>query len=454
MKPVLIAAIVASSMSYIDGTALTVALPVIKAKLPATDAQAQWIIEGYLLFLSALILIGGSLGDRYGRRRLFALGTWVFALSSVTCGLATNASLLVAARCVQGIGAALMIPESLALITAEYRDSERGRAIGIWASASALTAAAGPVLGGWLTQELSWRWVFWINVPLAAIVLLLAALRVPESRAAGTRGAPDILGSACITASLGLVIVALLRLQERNPDLSWLPMMVGGGVLLACFVLIERRASAPVAPPRLFASAAFDLANLYTLLLYAALGGALFFVPFQLQQVMGYSPLLAGFALMPTIVLIALLSPLMGSIASRIGARMPMVLGAAIAGIGFALFARLAPGESYVASALPATIVLGFGLAIMVAPLVTAVMGAADADDVGAASGINNSISRIGNLIAVAVLGIVIAAAGGGALPTAAHPLGFIAAMFTAAAMAFAAALCAAFLPQYHGAKR
>ncbi len=445
---VLLAAIVASSMSYIDSTALIVALPVIKANLPATDAQAQWVIQGYLLFLSALILIGGALGDRYGRRRLFALGTWIFTLSSIACALTQDAAMLIGARCVQGIGAAFMIPESLALITVAYGPRERGRAIGIWAAASAVMMAAGPLLGGWLTQDLSWRWVFGINVPLAVVVLLLAYLRVPESREEGVAGKPDILGSACITLALGLIILALTDMQHRIGDVRSLTLLACGLILLACFVFVERRASDPVVPLRIFLTRAYSTASLYTFLLYAALGGALFFVPFELQNIMGYTPLDAGRTLLPTIVLVAVCSPFFGSLTGRIGSRVPMLAGAAVAAVGFALFARLGVGAPYAAAVLPPTLVLGMGLAIAVAPLTTAVMGAADPDDVGAASGINNAISRVGNLVAVAIFGIVIAMAGGGALPTAAHPQGFVHAMFTAAVLALFAAIAAAFLPR------
>jgi EmrB/QacA subfamily drug resistance transporter len=442
---VLAAAIIASSMSYIDSTALIVALPVIKLKLPANDGQAQWIIEGYLLFLSALILIGGALGDRYGRRRLFVLGTWIFALSSIACALAPHPAFLIVARCVQGVGAALMIPESLALITAAYGARERGRAIGIWATASAVTMAAGPVLGGWLTQAISWRWVFWINIPLAFIVLSLAYLHVSESRAETSRGRPDVLGSACITVALGLIVMALMQMQHRLADLTSLSMLGVGILLFVAFVFIERRASAPVVPLHLFTSRAFTVASVYTFLLYAALGGALFFVPFQLQQIMGYTPLNAGLALLPTIALIAVFSPFSGILAARIGARIPLVVGAGIAAIGFSLFVRLHFGAPYLGSVLPATIVLGIGLAIAIAPLITAVMGAANADDVGAASGINNSISRIGNLVAIAFFGIAIAATGGGPLPTLAHPEGFQHAMYIAGALSLAAAVSAVF---------
>jgi len=445
---VLVAAIVASSMSYIDSTALTVALPVIKAKLPAGDAQAQWIIEGYLLSLSALILIGGALGDRYGRRRLFALGIWIFGLSSVACAVAMQAEFLIVARCVQGVGAALMIPESLALITAAYDARTRGRAIGIWAAASAITMAAGPVLGGWLTQTFSWRWVFWINIPLAIGVLCLVYLRVPENRAENVGGKPDLLGSALVTVALGLIVAGLMQMQQRLSDPSALWLFIVGVVLFAAFVFAERRASAPIVPLRLFASRRFTIASIYTFLLYAALGGALFFVPFELQHIMGYTPLGAGLALLPTIALIAAGSPVSGALATRTGTRLPLIAGAGISALGFGLFAKLGYGAPYATSVLPATIVLGVGLGVAVAPLVTTVMGAADADEVGAASGVNNSISRIGNLVAIAVLGIVIAASGGGPLPTPQHPEGFGHAMLGAAAMALLAASAATLFPR------
>jgi EmrB/QacA subfamily drug resistance transporter len=431
-------------MSYIDSTALTVALPVIKNQLPANDDQAQWIVEGYLLFLAALILIGGSLGDRYGRRKLFLIGTWIFTLASIACALARTPDALIVARCVQGVGAALMIPESLALITAAYSPRERGGAIGIWATASSITMAAGPVLGGWLTS-FSWRWVFWINVPLAIIVLLLAYLRVPESRAENRPGKPDVLGSACITLALGLLVLGLMRMQNQLSDPAALALVAAGIVLFVAFVFIERRASAPVAPPSLFASRAFMVASIYTFLLYAALGGALFFVPFELLHIMQYTPLGAGLALLPTIALIAIGSPFFGLLAARSGAKILLVVGAAIAAIGFTLFVNLHAGAPYLGSVLPATVVLGAGLAIAIAPLVTAVMGAAGADNVGAASGINNSISRVGNLVAIAALGIVIATAGGGPLPTPDHPDGFAHAMFGAGALSFAAAIVALF---------
>jgi EmrB/QacA subfamily drug resistance transporter len=444
---VLVAAIVASSMSYIDITALSVALPIIKAKLPANDAQAQWVAEGYLLFLSALILIGGALGDRYGRRRLFVLGIWIFALSSIGCAIATLPGLLIAARCVQGVGAALMIPESLALITATFDARSRGRAIGIWAATSAIMMTAGPVLGGWLTQSFSWRLVFWINIPLAVVALFLAYRGVPESRAENASGKPDLLGSALITVALALIVAALMQMQRGTANPNSFPLFIAGLALLGAFVFVERRSSAPVVPLRLFESRRFTIASVYTFLLYAALGGELFLVPFQLQHIMRYSPLATGLALMPTIALIAAGSPISGAFAARAGERLPLIAGAAIAAVGIGLFVRLGFGAPYGSSVLPATIVLGIGIALAVPPLLTTVMGAADSDDVGAASGINNAISRVGNVVAIAVLGVVISTSGGGALPTSSHPEGFRHAMLGAAAMSLIAALVAVFLP-------
>jgi EmrB/QacA subfamily drug resistance transporter len=444
---VLVAAIVASSMSYIDITALTVALPVIKTKFPVNDAQAQWISEGYLLFLSALILIGGALGDRFGRRRLFTLGISIFTIASLACALASRPDILIALRCLQGIGAAFMIPGSLALITANYDEASRGRAIGIWAAASAITMAVGPLLGGWLTEAFSWRYVFWINVPLGVAVLALAYLRVPESRALDENGTLDVPGSMCITVALALIVASLMQLQQRHRLELAVLLAAIGCAFFAAFVLVERRSASPIVPLRLFAARSFTIANVYTFFLYAGLGGELFFLPFELQHAMTYTPLAAGFALLPTILLIAAGSPISGAFALRIGERPLLIAGALIAAIGIALFVRLGAGASYVAAVLPATILLGIGIALAVPPLVTTVMAATDADDVGAASGINNAITRVGNMVGIAVLGVAVSTANGGALPTSSHPQGFQNAMLSAAVLALMAALVAIFLP-------
>ncbi|HEY9084781.1 MAG TPA: MFS transporter [Candidatus Tyrphobacter sp.] len=415
---VLAAAIVASSMGFIDGSAVNVALPIVQARLHASAAEVQWIVEGYALFLSALILIGGALGDRYGRRLLFLLGTWLFTSASVACALASDPAFLVTMRCIQGIGGAFMIPGSLALITATFDERTRGRAIGIWSAASAITMAAGPVLGGWLTQTLTWRAIFLINVPLAAVVLWLTYLHVPESCAADRDGKPDVAGSVCITFALGLVTLGLI--QEQTGETLPASIALATGLLAGlAFIVVERHAEAPIVPLRLFASRAFTIANFYTLLLYAALGGVLFFMPFELINVMGYTPTAAGAAMLPTIGLIGALSPLTGSIADRTGARVPMIAGAAVAAIGFALFTRLGAGAAYLTNVLPASVVLGIGAAIFVSPLTTAVMNATDPDDLGAASGVNNAVSRTAGLIAIALIGIVVVVVAQHALPPA-----------------------------------
>lgn len=476
----LVAAIVASSMALIDGSAVNVALPIIQRSLHATAAEVQWIVEGYSLFLSALILIGGALGDRDGRRRLFLLGTWLFTAASIACAFASDPAFLVCTRCIQGIGAAFMIPGSLALITATFDEQTRGHAIGIWSAASAVTTAAGPVLGGWLTQTLTWRAVFFINLPLAVIVLLLTYLRVPESRAAGRRGRPDVAGSTCITIALGLIVLSLIQLQAGGNETLPAIALAVGLIATVAFLGIEHRAESPIVPLRLFASRAFTIANLYTFLLYAALGGVLFFVPFELINVMRYTPTAAGATLLPMIGLIGAFSPLSGALADRIGARAPMVAGAAVAAVGFALFSRLGAGAAYLTSALPAAVVLGIGAAIFVSPLTTAVMNATDPNDLGAASGVNNAVARTAGLIAIALIGIVVVIVAQHALPPAlqtsfagtarqalltgaspagftpsqsltlheAYTLGFRAAMFCGAALAAGASLIALFLPR------
>jgi len=440
---VLVVAILASSIGYIDSTALTVALPSIRTH---GDAQSQWIIQSYLLPLAALIGLGGALGDRFGRRRMLALGTWIFILASIGCALAPGAAVLIATRFVQGAGAALMIPESLALITAAYEDpAEFGRATGLWASASAATMAAGPLLAGWLTPY-SWRLVFCINIPLGAAVLVLAYLRVPESRKAVQRGRLDLLGAAAMTAALSLIVAGLMAMS-RSVRPEAVAALLAGLLLLAVFVAVERKAEDPVIPLRLFAIRRFAVANIYTLFFYAALGGVLVFVPFELQRVMHYSSPDAGLALLPAIGIIAFCSPTAGLLSGRFGARPFLILGAAISAAGYALFVLLGTHAAFMTAVLPAMLVLGAGVALAAAPLTAATMSAAGADDLGAASGISNSVSRIGNLVGLAALGIAMAMDGGHALPAPSHHAGFRDAMLCAAALALAAALVAVFLP-------
>jgi EmrB/QacA subfamily drug resistance transporter len=405
---VLVATIVGSSMAFVDGTAVNVALPVLQRELSATSADVQWVVEAYSLFLSALLLVGGSLGDLFGRRRVFGIGIALFALASIACGLSPGVGWLIAARCVQGCGAALAVPGSLALITSFFPEKERGRAIGTWSGFSAMTAAIGPLLGGFLAQHVSWRAVFFINIPLA-LVVLYALTRVPESRDASARRV-DVTGATLATAALGALVYGLIRLQSGSYDALGIGTVVLGLVLLAAFAVAERRERDPMVRLDLFKNRTFSVANAYTLLLYAALGGSMFFIPFDLIFVQGYTPSAAGASLLPFIVIMFALSRFSGGLVARVGARMPMVIGAVVAGIGFLLYALCGVGRSYWISFFPATVVLGFGGATFVAPLTTAVMDSVDSSHAGVASGVNNAVSRAAGLIAIALLGIVLSA--------------------------------------------
>lgn len=407
---VLAAAILGSSISFIDGTVVNVALPVLQRELDATVGQTQWVVEAYALMLSALILVGGSLGDRFGRKRIFSLGVLIFGIASALCGLAQNADQLIIARGVQGIGAAMLVPGSLALISANFRKERRGRAIGTWSGLTAIAAGFGPVLGGWLVENFSWRWVFFINIPLVAAVLVITWLRVPESRDDETAGRIDWTGAVLATLGLGGIVFALIESNSRgsgNPLV--IASFVTGIAALICFVIVEARGKHPMVPLGLFRSPAFAGANLLTLLLYAGLGGLLFFLPFILIQVQGYAPTAAGGALVPFVVTMFVLGRWAGGLVDHYGSKMPLTIGPLIAAAGFALFAI--PGAdagSYWSSYFPAVMIMSIGMAIAVAPLTTTVMGAVDERHAGTASGINNAVSRTAGLIAVAVFGVVL----------------------------------------------
>ncbi|MEJ7687463.1 MAG: MFS transporter, partial [Variovorax sp.] len=411
-KPwVLAAAIVGSSMAFIDGTVVNVALPAIQAELRATAFQAQWVVESYALFLAALLLVGGSLGDRFGRRRIFAIGIVIFALASVGCALSATVQQLIAARAVQGVGAALLVPGSLALISANFAEKERGRAIGTWSGASGITAAIGPVVGGFLVDNYSWTWAFLVNIPMAIAVLLIVWRHVSESRgSAAEAGTLDYAGAALATVALGGIVYAFIE----APTQGWtspavMAAMLAGAAASVVFVAVESSVRAPMLPLSLFKLRNFRGANLLTLLLYAALGGGLYFFPLNLIQVQGYSATVAGAALLPFILIMFALSGWAGQLVDRYGPRLPLVVGPAVAAVGFALFALPGVAANYWTSFFPAVVVLGFGMTVTVAPLTTTVMNAVGADAAGIASGVNNAVSRAASVLAIAVFGVLMA---------------------------------------------
>jgi EmrB/QacA subfamily drug resistance transporter len=398
------AAVLGSGIAMLDGTVVNVALPTIGRELHADLTGQQWVLDGYLLTLSALLLSGGAAGDRYGHRRVFLAGLAVFTAASLACGLAPTIGWLIAARLVQGVGAAALVPGSLAMIDAGIIDADRGRAVGIWAGMSGVTTALGPFIGGWLVDSASWRWVFFLNVPLAVAVAWIAVRHLPKSRAPSGPGRPDILGTAAITVGLAGVIYALIEAPSRGWTLATVTAAILGAAALVAFPLIEQRVRSPFLPLKLFRSRQFTGANLTTLAVYTAVGGALFLLVLQLQQSLRYSALAAGLATLPMTTIMLFGSPLAGALAQRTGPRIPMTIGPLIAALGVALMARIVPGATYLSAVLPAVVVFGLGLAITVAPLTAAVLSAVSDTYAGTASGINNAIARVAGLLAVAVL--------------------------------------------------
>lgn len=398
------AAVLGSGIALLDGTVVNVALPAIGKEFGTGLAGQQWVIDGYLLTLSALLLGGGAAGDRYGRRRVFVAGLAVFTAASLACGLAPTIGWLIGARLVQGVGAAALVPGSLALIDAGIAATDRGRAVGVWAGMSGVTTALGPFIGGWLVDAVSWRWVFFLNVPLAVVVAWIAVRHVAESRDHTASGGPDVLGTASVTIGLAGVTYALIDFPARGWALTTTTAAVIGAAALAAFPFIERRVRSPLLPLELFRSRQFTGANLTTLAVYTAIGGSLFLVVVQLQQSLHYSALAAGLAMLPSTGIMLIGSPLAGALGERAGPRLPMTVGPLIAAAGLALMARIVPGASYVGTVLPAVVVFGVGLAITVAPLTAAVLSAVSETYAGIASGVNNAVSRLAGLVAIAVL--------------------------------------------------
>ena len=404
----LVATILGSSMAFIDGSVVNVALPSIQRELAAGVASMQWVVNAYLLFLGALVLVGGSLGDRFGRRTIFIGGIVVFTLASVACGLAPGAAPLIAARGAQGIGAALLVPSSLAIIGSVFDKAERGRAIGTWAGFGALTTALGPVLGGWLVDAISWRAIFFINVPLAVATVWLALGSVPDTRSLDAPRRLDWPGALLAILGLAGITYGLIAASARGlTDPLVLAALVGGAALFSGFVVVEARSRGPMMPLAVFRSRDFVGANLVTLLLYFALGGVLFFLPYALIRAHGYTSAEAGAALLPFSVIMGSLSRVAGRLGDRFGPRLLLSAGPAIAAAGFALIALMSPSSSYWTAILPGMAMLGLGMTISIAPLTTVVMGAVAGDHAGVASGINNAVARIAGLLAIAVLGLV-----------------------------------------------
>ncbi|MEU6365318.1 MFS transporter [Streptomyces sp. NPDC046931] len=401
-KWVLLTTVLGSSMALLDSTVVNVALPRIGRDLGASLSALQWTVNAYLVTLAGLILLGGALGDHFGRRKVFVIGVVWFAAASLLCGLAPSPGVLITARALQGIGGALLTPGSLALIQASFHRDDRARAVGLWSGFGGIGAAVGPFLGGWLVEGPGWRWVFLLNVPLALLCAPIALRHVPESADGGGHGRFDVLGAALGALALALVTYALIEATSGSPAV---PVTAVAGVAAGvAFVYVEKHRACPMMPPDIFASRQFTAVNLVTLCVYAAFGGFFFLTALQLQVVAGYSPLRAGTALLPTTVLMLLLSARSGALAERIGPRIPLTVGPLLCAAGMLLMLRVGKNASYVTDVLPAVLVMGAGMVALVAPLTATVLASVDTARAGLASGINNAAARAAGLVAVAAL--------------------------------------------------
>ena len=410
-RGIVAAAVLGSGMAMLDGTVINVALVRIGEDLNASLADLQWVTNGYLLSLASLILLGGSLGDRYGRRKIFVIGVIGFAVTSAFCGVAQTPGQLIAARVLQGVAGALLTPGSLAMIEATIRHEDRAKAIGSWSGLGGIAAAIGPFVGGWLVQFASWRWAFFLNIPLAAVTVVLAVRTVPETRDEEAGRTFDVLGAILATLSLALITYALIEYGSLGPTWTVVLILVGLAIGLG-FVAVERRAENPMVQPSLFTERQFTGANLMTLVVYGALGAVLFFLTLQLQTVLGYGPLVAGLATLPMTILMLFLAAKGGELGARIGPRLPMTVGPVVCAVGVALLTGVSVGTSYWLGVLPGVVVFGLGLCLLVAPLTATVLAAAPDRYAGAASGVNNAVARAGSLLAVAALPALVGLSG------------------------------------------
>ncbi|MDX6286187.1 MAG: hypothetical protein QOG53_1672 [Frankiales bacterium] len=405
---IIAATVLGSGVAFLDGTIVNVALPKIQANLGASFTELQWVLDAYLLTLGSLILVGGALGDLFGRKKMFLVGLVGFGIASLACGLAPTATTLILARGLQGVAAALLVPGSLAIITSSFDAAERGRAIGTWSGLSGVSTALGPFAGGYLIDVASWRWAFLINGPLIAAAIVATIRHVPESRAPAPPGESvisrlDLPGA--ITAALGLALVVYALIEVSRLRSTMVALLIGVGVaLLIAFIQIERRRRMPMLPLHLFRSREFVAANVITLLVYGGLTGTMFLLALELQNVLGYSALEGGAAFLPFTVLLLVLSPRVGALLPRMGMRVPLTLGPLITAAGLLLLVRVDAGSSYLTDILPPVVLFSLGMCLVVAPVTTAALGAVDPAWSGIASGVNNAVARIAGLVAIAVL--------------------------------------------------